>query len=872
MGMSKRDSGNSTTRTRRRHQLRPGAESLERRALLAAFDLINIAGTSAATGLGVQQVGINNASGAGFSSAMLGDVNGDGFNDFLIGAPFIDQNAFVPELVSGDGVVYLVFGSANVNNALIDFLTLEPQQRIGDLAQLGNSIQNNPINGLPGFAFNGLTIIASQNPLDNLGASVASLGDIDGDGFADFLIGAPGALDSTGALPGTGRAYLIYGGAALSTRTNKILDLDNPGANADLNIMTFVNNQSGAQTGRSVAGVGDVITDGLADIAIGAPNASFNSLAGNGAVYVINGGFLRPKRSQVVNLSTVGQGGSGDVPGVIFAGALSGDQAGFSVAGVGNVDGDRLGGLNIDDILIGATQRNTSAGAAFLVYGASNLPSQAILNNGVFTIALNRVVPGGSTSIPGAVFVGDNNGDLTGFSVSSAGDFNADGLADFMIGSPFWDAPTGSGAGRVNLIFGRGASPNPPGRILGIQTLSGLPANINALQFNGASPFALAGFSIAPVGTLNNDSINEILIGSPGFNNSQGIAYAIPGNPDLFGQFEFNLTFVQAAPLLGNIFTLSQPASFNYLGSSVSGSLLPNGSGLTMDGDSIADFIIGAAGFNLAGGRPFAGAGYALEGARVPLSNIVSTAITSPIGVGDVTPPFIVNPTTPDDLTFFILSAGSNTPGFAPPFDINPDTITVNGVALPDPGTFQNVGDVDGDGIDDAAFIFSPRSLLNLTPTTRSITISARTLTTSPFPNRRYTGTAAIRVSSTPVNPGGSPALPLNFGGQFQNPNLAAPQFGERFLPASIVVGRSRWAGLPPRLAYRQFVAQGAFGYRLRNAFHPIPSMQERKGRTRTLGAEVFTRGRFKPGVHFGKVNHDGPVIGAGNQFGHPRG
>ncbi len=854
------------SRSRRRGAYRPGGERLETRALLAAIDLINVAGSTTPNQpgpYGVEMVGQNSRDGAGYSVADVGDVNGDGFDDFVIGAPTINTSGAFPTLSNGRGTVYLVFGSAQVNQQTIDFLTLNPQQRIGDLSVLGNTNQTNPVNGLPGLAFNGLTIIASQNATGLLGATVQAVGDVNGDGLADFMIGAPGANSSTG-IPGTGRAYLIYGSANLSSRTNKLVDLDNPSANTDLNIMTFVNTLAGSQTGRSVGNVGDLLTDGNRDIAIGAPNASYNGMSGNGAVYVISGGFLAPARTQTVNLQNVGQGGANNVPGVLFTGANSGDQAGFSVAGAGNFNGATTSvGQSIDDILIGAPQTTTGSGSAYLVYGAINLASQATTTNGVTSITLNRV---GSTSVsnpvPGVVFTGANNGDQTGFSVSTAGDFNNDGISDIMIGSPFADPGGLTDSGRVTLVFGQSAS-SATGQLSGTISLNSIPANNQGIEFDGAAAGAFAGFSVSAVGRINNDGINEILIGSPGFNNQQGIVYLIPGNTDLIGTVP--LANAGNAPAQATLITLSQPTSANFLGTSVSGRPLFLNQSQTLDSDTVADFVVGAAEYALPvpnQTKPPTGAAFALEGALVPLATPVSTVITSPIGVDKVQPPFVVNPTTPADMKVFILSRNSNTAGFNPYATIDPNTITVNGVPLPDPSTWKQEPDIDGDGIPDASFTI-PKSVLNLTTSTRTLTVNARTLSSSPFPNRRYQGTANITVSSG--GGGGGGGLPGNFvafNGAFPNTNQAVPRFGEQMLPQPLALNQLHWKPLSYRQAYRQFVPQGAFGFRYRNFYHKDAQMQRPKGRTIALERNVFTRGRFKPGAFFGRTNHKGPVIG----------
>ena len=866
------------TKGRRKVGRRPTGEGLESRALLTGFaiDLVNVAGDDAGPApgpYGVLEVNINDNTGAGYSSTVVGDVNGDGFDDYVLGAPGIQVGTPGPVLSSSPGQAYLIFGSAQVGGPTVDWRTLTAQQRIGSLSQLGNINQNNPVNGSPGFSFNGLIFSASQQGNNNLGASVAPLGDVNNDGFADFILGAPGALDATGTVANTGRAYLVYGDPGMTNFTTPFIDFDNNSATDAIDFVTFVNNTAagGSLTGFSVGGVSNFLTPPFTDVVIGAPLASINGLSQNGAAYVVSRAVVQFQGQFTVNLSLVGQGGSTNVLGLIFAGAATGDQAGASVAGAGNFDGDRnQAGVPLGDLLIGATQSQTGPGAAYVVYGATNLINQGIAPvGGLSVISLARITSTTNT-IAGAVFTGDSAGDQTGFTVSTAGDFNADGLSDIAIGSPFWNGPNGVNSGRVNLIYGRSINPDPPGRITGTFSLSGLPSNIPAVQFDGPGTNAQAGFSISAIGPMQNgDSINEFLIGAPGFLNSQGVAYVIPGNPDLVG--EFPLATAIGNDLNATVISLSTPASGNYLGSSVGGGFV-NSSGFTVDADGFADFTVGAAGLNFSGSDFNAGGGYLLEGASnfVPLAPITSNAVTSPIAIEDFPSAPVINPTTPDDLIIYILSGDSNPPDFQPFAFINPDTIQVNGIALPDPSTFVDAGDLDGDGISDAQFTFSPRSLLALPAnTTLTITVSARTLTTAPAPftNRRYTGVQTVRTTgSTPTPP--QPGISLSFGPQFQNLNRAAPRFGERMLPQLQVINRARWAPLNTRVAYRQFLPRKLFAQRQNNYFHPA---EHKTKRTRTLGPNVFTRGRFPKGVFVGAVKYKTPVIGNGQNHIFPK-
>ncbi len=86
--------------------------------------------------------------------------------------------------------------------------------------------------------------------------------------------------------------------------------------------------------------------------------------------------------------------------------------------------------------MIGAPAASSGAGAAYLVYGGSSLAGLATTTNGVRYINLSLVGTTGTGAVPGAIFTGPAGGAMTGYSVSTAGDFNDSGFADIMIGSP----------------------------------------------------------------------------------------------------------------------------------------------------------------------------------------------------------------------------------------------------------------------------------------------------------------------------------------------------------------------------------------------------------------------------------------------------
>ncbi len=760
---------------------------------------------------------------------------------------------------------YLIFGSAQVNSTTIaDFLSLPPSQRAMTLSQLGSTNQTNPLTNNTGFNFNGITFSTPVFVGSQLGYSVAAAGDVNGDGYADFIIGAPNISDPNNPLfNSAGAAFLVYGSPTLATRVNKTIQLDTPNSYTDQSIITFTTGQVGARTGQSVAGIGAFLNSGGADIAIGAPGATINATQG-GAVFVVPNSFINLARTQTVDLLTDGQTG-GISGGVIFAGSNATGGAGFSVAGGGNIDASSPA---TSDLLIGAPDSingfNSNAvgpGRAFLVYGGSSLPGQAIVgSDGIAAIQLSRVgASTATTDIAGAVFVGDNTGDMTGYSVSTAGDFNGDGVIDFLIGSPGWN----NNAGRADLFYGSRSSPNPPGPIEGTFVISDLvSAGASLFELDGSSSGQLVGYSVASAGLVNTDNLNDILVGAPGYSNSAGEAVLIPGNAALYGAV--GLASVQNSPVQATVFRSSSPAGAAFVGASVSGnSIFVPPSNATVDNDGRADFLIGAPNTTYSSSLQSAGTAYLMEGALVPLATPVVTTITSPIGVGGYIAPYVINATTPADLQIYILSSPTNTTGFNPVTDINPSSITVNGVALPDPTTYASAGDVNGDGIPDAVFTFSPRTLLNLPNGTVTFTVSARTSSTGNFPNQLYSGSASVTVVGGTGGGTLPQALPPAFGGLFQNYNAAAPQYGEALLPSLPVVNQPSWKALPPRLAYRQFMPQSAFGYRLRNWAHPGLLSTRHVGRT--IGGvpeSVFTQSRFPKGVHFGVINHHGPTIG----------
>lgn len=361
------------------------------------FDLMSLDGTN-----GFKIDGMVDNSESGYSVSKAGDINADGVDDIIIGAPA--QGA---DIQTYPGQAYVIFGSTG------------PWSSPFALSSL---------NGVNGFIING------ESGMDQCGYSVRNAGDINADGIDDIVIGAPNAnIDSITYY--AGKSYVIFGSKGPWTSPFQLSQL------YGVNGFIIQGESSNDNSGVSVSGAGDINDDGVGDILIGAPNAGTPGNPGYGKGYVIWG--IKGTRPSPFALSSL-YGANG---GFIFMGDSSTDFCGRSVSNTGDINGD-----GISDLIFGAPLAypigRVYGGKSYVIFG-SNQPWN------VYTYLSSSYLNGTT----GFVINGEATQDNSGTSVSAAGDVNADGIADLIIGAPGGKIDS---VGKSYVVFGRKASPTPP--------------------------------------------------------------------------------------------------------------------------------------------------------------------------------------------------------------------------------------------------------------------------------------------------------------------------------------------------------------------------------------------------------------------------
>jgi hypothetical protein len=443
---------------------------------------------------------------SGDSVASAGDVNGDGLVDLIVGAPGSNLAAGYQS-----GRSYVVFGKTGTTAI--------------DLAAIAK--------GKGGFVING------ECEHDVSGASVASAGDVNGDGLGDLIVGA---RDSDGAIgtAGVGRSYVVFG----KTGTTAV-ELSGVAAGHGGFV---INGQCRSEfSGHTVAGAGDVNGDGLTDVIVG------TSAADSLRSYVVFG----KTGTAAIDLSAIANGSGG----FIIDGNLFSVEK--FVAGAADVNGDGLA-----DLIIGSRRSDTavgySVGRSYVVFGKT----------GTTAVDLSDVRRGSG----GFVINGECEYDYSGISVAGAADVNGDGLADLIVGAKGSYYSDGVRyAGHSYVIFGKTAT--------AAVELSDVAAGTGGFVINGECDLDSSGRSVASAGDVNGDGLADLIVGAPGHEtaagNGAGRSYVMFGKT---GNTAIDLSDV--AKGRGG-FVINGECLGDESGVSVAGAA-------DVNGDGLADLIVGA--------------------------------------------------------------------------------------------------------------------------------------------------------------------------------------------------------------------------------------------------------------------------------------
>lgn len=392
--------------------------------------------------------------------------------------------------------------------------------------------------------------------------AVSSAGDLNGDGYEDLLIGLPSQGDFGRSMCGI--VYIVFG------TVNGIPNVDINAMNPPQGIK-IIGGASNAKLGFSVSNLGDISGDGIDDIIIGAPMED--------KAYVLFG----KKNGWTANLDLAA--GLSSTQGKTIIGPI-GSQLGFAVSSAGDFNGN-----GINDFMVSAPFADSGSGKVYIIFGQASFPSMIDLNTPLTALV--------GIQISGVL------GDKLGNSLSKAGDVNGDGIDDILAGS------ASSPSGVVAIIYGSKSSVSA----IQIDTMS-----LNqGFRIIGTSNIRIGTpASISSAGDLNNDGINDIVLGVPLFSASTalqycGSAYVIYGKLGGFhGTIDLSTSFEG--------FQIRGPTAGAYFGKSCTSA--------DINGDGFFDLIIGASRADPLG-LTDAGMVYVLFGNKNGFKNVDLTSLES---------------------------------------------------------------------------------------------------------------------------------------------------------------------------------------------------------------------------------------------------
>ena len=490
----------------------------------------------------------NTGSYFGFAVSLAGDFNGDGYGDVVMGAPlsnFTESNGTVRSQ-SGAAVVYQ--GGQNTSNV--------PTGYSGTGQVNGQYMYYNVTKGWLGF-------------------SVAGVGDMNKDGFADVLIGMP--QDAASSNPGG--AFLVYGKANNATGSLAEYQKDIVALGATPAALSITSTFDTA--GFSISSAGDVNGDGWSDMIISAHFQVVAGLAGNtGKTYVVYGSAAL-SALQTISLGNVG----GSVPGFVISGWQAGEESGTSVSSAGDFNGDGKA-----DMLVSAyfnDTAGTNAGMTYVVLGKT----------GNVAVNLENI----KNNIGGFAIRGENASDFSGVSVSSGGDINGDGLGDIIIGAIIGGSANANPySGKTYVVFGRSTAN-------ATIDLGQVAAGVGGFAIVSSTDDEQSGHSVSSAGDINGDGLADIILGAPfkaeGSAANTGHSFVVYGKSSTT---QVNLTDI--GNNIGGFAIVGQGAQ-DLSGYSV-------GAAGDVNGDGLADLIVGAHGYDAAHSGVQTGRSYIIFGSK----------------------------------------------------------------------------------------------------------------------------------------------------------------------------------------------------------------------------------------------------------------